>query len=407
MRSILRRGRGWALASATTLGCLALAACYRSGGRPVASPSGRGSEKIVPSSTSPPPALPDRPRKQREKPIDLPWSKDLSFTENVSRQSDYVTREFAPTSFWYFANDGVMPNPYFVAAEKDERADREVIEREYAGLLTAFQRGYFELFASAPEVLPSNTPRVVYAFASEEAFDRAYRSLPRDKIGALGLLPPDETDGYYARNVDSVFVWRREDLPTHLLFAAARQLSTQLVHARGSDTKAIPLWFTRGIARYFSGYLKRTVKKPAADEFVAEYRFGGIVGDSYRMLTAAIETGEAFSIRSLLEVSDDGLRGTSLIGSGEISNRRFDVVDSEGWAFVHFLVEANEGKYLGLFRQFAKLAFAGEGDATAFARIYRLENDADWEDLDDEFMRYVYSDLRDMAHSRRVESEPK
>jgi len=82
----------------------------------------------------------------------------------------------------------------------------------------------------------------------------------------------------------------------------------------------------------------------------------------------------------------------------------------QSWAFVYFLNTYKNGKYKKKFLEFFNLVLhretGGETGDKAFRTAFRIRDDDDWEDLNDEFHEYIREELMKLDTSKFTYTPP-
>jgi hypothetical protein len=71
-----------------------------------------------------------------------------------------------------------------------------------------------------------------------------------------------------------------------------------------------------------------------------------------------------------------------------------ELIYAEGWAFIHFCYNGEDGKYRAVFEKFLAAELRLQGSAEEFAKLFGLVDDAAWKNLSEEFFSYCYREFK-------------
>ncbi len=126
----------------------------------------------------------------------------------------------------------------------------------------------------------------------------------------------------------------------------------------------LPPWANEGLAEYFE------------DALLVKGRFqtGRVNPDRLRQVVEVIRADKSIPFRLLLNMSTRDWGGSVLSGDADTSLRY-----NQSWSIVHFLINAQRGKYAKAFEQYLLGVSKGFDSATAFEKAFRTKDYAPFE----------------------------
>jgi hypothetical protein len=123
--------------------------------------------------------------------------------------------------------------------------------------------------------------------------------------------------------------------------------------------------------------------------------------ERFSSLQNAIQGNYAFPLKELCHLDFFAFKAFQNNQKGNAENQlRTNTVYCQGWALVKFLNEFGEGRYQGQFREYFRAEVLGQGGGEKFGEIFALESDDDWADFEQEFVDWVFTDLRSQKRKK-------
>ncbi len=314
---------------------------------------------------------------------------DDAFMETARQKMAVLDEMFGKDFFWYFTNDGVMPRPYMVAAERSKNVDTTTLEKEYSEIFGYLYQEFFREYGPLVGAKEITEPVVAIVFDSKESYEKLFKER-KD----LALADPEFMAGYFRPDNEMLYQWRQEDLWEVMFHEGTHQLVHHATKKWGPSALQTTPWFSEGIADYMGGHTRKTTFDKEKNKFVIEFKLGQYIQGRYSALQSDIERN-VLSLKELCYLDFFKFKQAQNNQSGSSENQSITgAVYAEGWAFVKFLHEYDGGKYRAYFNQFFQAECQGKGGGDSFAKIMSLETDEDWADLEKEFRDWVYGDLR-------------
>lgn len=331
-------------------------------------------------------------------------ARSKAFNAQVDQKIAELEADYGKGFFKFFYNDGVMPRPYLVAAESKEGYDPSTLENEYAEIFACLYREFFKSYGDLLGMTEIDEPVVALIFDSKKSYEDLYKKHKRlieeepekyaDRLDFM-LENPDYIGGYYSPLSGRLYQWRNEDLWHVMFHEGTHQLVDFATRKYGKPFSKTAAWFNEGIADYMGGHKWKTRKDEATDKWVKDFTLGQFIGDRFSSLQRALQGGYAIPMKDLIMMSYFEFKSRQNSQEGNSENQLFTgTVYAQGWALVKFMNEYGDGKYRSQFREFFKAECRGQGGGKKFAELFYLDTDEDWADFDQEFVDWVYSDLR-------------
>lgn len=240
----------------------------------------------------------------------------------------------------------------------------------------------------------NGVPLVVWIFDNREAFDEYHSKVTKQPMHS-GVA------GYFSPMTTYVYLYDEADNPANRVFEinknvheGTHQLEFWFTRQRNNWRKPIPGqdWFGEGIAEYIGSVQLQPDRK---------LKFIGVNVPrlkNMQMIAKALEKQnneyKLFPVDKLVGFSSYGEvqswgASTWQLNPGMVLGMFYQ----QSWAFTYFLNQYENGKYKERFEKFFDLVLHREvgyskGDQ-AFKEAFRIRDEDDWEDLNDEFHEYV------------------
>jgi hypothetical protein len=335
---------------------------------------------------------------------------DDEFSRLAKAKMEYLDDTFGKGFFTYFCNDGIMPRPYLVAAEFKPSFDPETLENEYAEIFGYLYQQFFAQYGEMLETGSIEEPVVALVFDSRESYEKVFKEERAAITKALedgtepkleggrkihGLADPEFMAGYFRPDNEILYQWRQEDLWTVMFHEGTHQLVHHATKKWNPPQASETPWFQEGIADFMGGHKRKTVYSEEKKGFVKEFTLGQFMPNRYTVLQRGIQGGEHMTLKELCYLDFWSFKGAQNDQSGNSRNQQITtMLYAQGWALVKFLNQYEGGKYRGHFHEYFKRECRGQGGGDAFADIFVLESDQDWDDLEAEWHEWIYGELR-------------
>ncbi|MDA1193781.1 MAG: hypothetical protein O2894_01215, partial [Planctomycetota bacterium] len=337
---------------------------------------------------------------------------------------NYAARWASPYLICYASTDRLSEFDLLSIQDKDERRlkikelakKREEYERILDEKELIFTQLYQEFYARYKDTLSlkplmeeyggradyplgvrsfqNGCPLVVWIFDSKESFNEYHTKVSETMI-------PHNVAGYFSPQTTYVYLYDETSGAGDRVFEinknvheGTHQLEFWFTRQRNRWRKPLPGqdWFGEGIAEYLG-----SVKMDGAGKL----EFTGINVPRLKSMQAGARNLEGqgqkypkFPINRLVSFNSYG--EVQQWGSTEWSLRPDLVLlmfYEQSWAFTYFLNNYENGKYKERFEKFFDLVLLRETGAStgasAFKEAFRIRDEDDWEDINDEFHEYL------------------
>ncbi len=215
-------------------------------------------------------------------------------------------------------------------------------------------------------------PIVAHMDAVFEEYERRFASFPARNSSAVRLYLYDTNANYLAQlaergvkadNTAGVFFWSSQEsgLSTFLEGQSGLRMFHVLQHegfhqfANSRIGESLPIWANEGVAEYFgqSILVKGRLKTGVAPESRIE------------RIRDQLRNEISFPLEELLTISHQ--RWNMAVGGND---PRAGVLYDQSWSVVHFLINAENGKYADALTTFIKVASTGAGAEQAMIKAF-------------------------------------
>ena len=365
---------------------------------------------------------------------------------NISRDKNFKDYNYAarwsdPHLICYASKDRISEYDLLSIEDKAERkakrdelmkkqAEFEIVldEKEaiFQGLYKYFMDEYKEALDLKPLMDPwggrpdypgnvrsyrDGAPVVVWIFDSRAAFDEYHQKVAKEMI-------PHNVAGYFSPRTEFVYLYDEGSKTSNRTFEINKN-----VH---EGMHQLEFWFTKQRNRWGK-------PKPGQDFFgegIAEYigavqlqpdhtlKFLGVNVPRLKNMQGLAKTleksggkYELFPVEKLVGFTSYGqVQSWGSSTWGLPRDMVLGMFYQQSWAFVYFMNEYKNGRYKKKFLEFFNLVLhketgGSEGDA-AFREAFRIRDEDDWADINDEFHEYVRDVLMKMDTSKYEYTPP-
>jgi len=187
---------------------------------------------------------------------------------------------------------------------------------------------------------------IVRIFATKDSF--------LEYMGETTGMRGDWMGGYYAPHLKELVLLTKEnqDILTRVLYHEGfHQFLDYFI-------SNVPMWFNEGLAQYFE----------LAERSGRRFEMGKKDVQKTRLLRVINVGGATLSVRKLLRLTPKEFQDSGLTPVQGVS--KLHVHYAESWAFIHFLIHSNKGKYKKVIRDFYLAMKGGKRPDEAFEDVF-------------------------------------
>ena len=314
--------------------------------------------------------------------------------KQITAQLDAV---YGEGFFAYLCDDGIVPLPYLIAYEYKPNIDRETIAESYGEIFGNLYRVFYEEFGELLELEPVKEPIVVLIYDSKESYKEMREAKPE-----LHLPNEEFMGGYYQPGSGILTQWRQSNLWETMFHEGTHQLIDYATRKWNVPQTNESPWIQEGFADFMGGHERKQSYSEEEGGFVKEFTLGQFIGHRYTSVQQALLSGDGYSLKDLVHLDFFAFKMAQNSQEGQGENQRLTgYVYAQGWALVMFLNYYQDGIYKDLFSEYLRAEVRGEGGGVKFGEIFMLEEDEDWEAMEDEFKEFVFGELRTMGKKQK------